>query len=927
LLWRYKVSDRIRGIRAADLNGDGKIEIAVGSEDYMVYLLQVLDQPQLHKHIERCWAALQEGQPTRELIHELARNPDPYLRAFALVKLASQAAGTFNQNFEVLRELVNDRSDHVRMTFAQTIAPLYQASPDQTRRFLDVLAASRERDIRLAFVGSLADLVQVDRLVGFEYLDRFTRDADRWVRRAVVRQLHRLVSSLPQEVFRCLLITIQDEKEWIRQETARTLAHYFNIHTYDLIIGLRRLIVHGIALQYLSLIAYRSEQPIVHDLILAVVALLSSDLDEANILDRLEITVRVLDKARTLPYGEETWQVYCEFYRLHRMRTIDEIAGYTYTLGQIQLVDPIRFEETLQLLRDLTDIAGILGTYLRREGLGDRLASLLEATTALEKMHTDVGRQYIWVEGQRPRFPDRLVFEILLTKWRAMVTAELRRLRGKADLKPELRTKLVHLEDQIGIWLDIRNLGHSPADNVKVVLKQSDDFAIVGNNYLNFETVPTQNEVRAEFTIQPNKASFHLAFELFYNDAEAKAKVLLFGDLLELQTTKHEFKRIPNPYIPGIPIQDRTMFYGREADLDFLKENLTFLSANMIVVLYGQRRSGKSSLLYQLFNTSMLEPHVPVYIDMQHESLGISTSKFLRNMATSIYRSLKRKNIAISQPRIKDFDKEPTFTFDLFLDDVEDVLKDRKLVILIDEFEILEQKVTEKALSREIFEYLRSLMQHRRRINFLLSGTHTIEQLTAGYWSVFFNIARHRRLSKLTEEAAIQLISEPVKGFLECDPFAIQKIRQLTADQPYLIQLICRSLVEHCNRLQKSYATINDVNTVMGEVMETGQVHFKWVWDQSNLQERLVLSVIAQEGRDEGLSASPSDIEKVYRHYGLAYDHESVMRAIQSLIGRDIIEEVSEGTRFRVPVGLIRGWLREAKPLRRVMLQEKLLAQ
>src|SRR5207249_8141367 len=116
-----------------------------------------------------------------------------------------------------------------------------------------------------------------------------------------------------------------------------------------------------------------------------------------------------------------------------------------------------------------------------------------------------------------------------------------------------------------------------------------------------------------------------------------------------------------------------------------------------------------------------------------------------------------------------------------------------KLVILIDEFEILEQKVTEKLLDREMFPYLRSLMQHRRGINFLLSGTQTLKQLTAEYWSVFFNIARHHRLSKLSEEGATKLITEPVKQYLTYDPFAIAKIRRMTADQPYLIHLICWS--------------------------------------------------------------------------------------------------------------------------------------
>lgn len=923
LLWKYTANDRVRVVRAADLNGDGIIEITVASEDCL-YLLQMLDRQWIQQQIIQCWDVLRRNLPAKELIYELARHPDAALRAFALTRLVEQT-DLVDGDFDLCQQLLNDSSQDVRKTFAHAVVALYKANPNRSRRFLDLLAADREPEVRLAFVDSLPALTAIDWRVGFEYLDRFTRSVDRWVKRAVVRKLYPLAAPYHQQVFRLLLSTVQDQSQWVRQESARTLAHYLAIHSENLIVGAHSLIVKGVDLSVLDLIVHAAAKSIVRDVFRVLLHLLS-DLDEANIVDRLREAVQAFEKTRSLKFGEETWKVHHELYRLHTMQTIDEMARYKCALDHAQLAEVAHFAGTLRILEQLTDVAMILATYLKREGLGDRLASLLEAITAIETVYTNLGREPFQLNTQKPRYPDHLIFEILLKKWRAIVAAELRRLRGKADLRPELQTKLVWLEEKVGVWLDIRNEGRSPADNVQVTLKQSDDFEVIGARSLTFETVPAQGAVLAEFTIRPRTTSPHLTFELIYDDAEAKEKVLLFGDRVELLLSKQEFRHIQNPYTCGTPVQNKDMFYGHEEDLMALKETLSFTSGNMIVVLYGQRRSGKSSLLYQLLNTTILEPHVPVYIDMQGESLGISTSRFLRNMAFAIFRYLRMRKITVDRPSSKDFDEDATFAFDLFLDDVEIVLKDRKLVILIDEFEILEQKVTEKALDREIFEYLRSLMQHRRGLNFLLSGTHTIEQLTAGYWSVFFNIALHYRLSKLSEQAAIQLISEPVMGALEYDGFAIEKIRGLTADQPYLIQLICRSLVEHCNSVQKNYVTISDVNIVLDTVMETGQAHFKWVWGQATLEERLVLSVVAQEGGDEGRLLSLADIEEAYRHYGLPYDHERILRALQNLIEGDIIEDASEGTRFRVPVGLTRRWLREAKSLRRVMLEENLLA-
>jgi hypothetical protein len=218
-------------------------------------------------------------------------------------------------------------------------------------------------------------------------------------------------------------------------------------------------------------------------------------------------------------------------------------------------------------------------------------------------------------------------------------------------------------------------------------------------------------------------------------------------------------------------------------------------------------------------------------------------------------------------------------------------------------------------------------MQHRQGINFLLSGVHTIEQLTAGYWSVFFNIALHHKLSKLGEEASTRLITKPVRESLDYDPFAIKKIRQLTADQPYLVQLICYTLVNHCNLIQKNYVTINDVNTVLREVMQTGEIHIKWIWDQTSQEEKFVLSILAEKGGEEGQFLSLADIKDVYTEQGLAYNHKKVLEALQDLTEKDFAETGSQKTHFRVLLGLSLRWLRETKPLRRVMLEENLLIQ
>lgn len=915
LRWKYRIGDRVRGIQPGDVNGDGKIELIVGSEDQLLYLLQVLDPGEVEREIDGCWQALQHTTSSpAALLCELAHNPQPSLRAFALSRIVAEARPE-ESCLGVLRELVRDTSSDVRQVFAQEITSLYHTIPQHARRFIEILLADQERDVRLAQVDSLVNLVQIDGPVVFQYLERVAKGVDGWVRRAVARKLCRLSEHFPQRAFRLVTRLLRDDKEWVRQEAARTLAHYFDLYDDTFLQDLRILVKNNLDVHLLEIVAYYSTKPIIQDGILATAGLLMN-LDESNVLAKLAQAVSAFTQTRALKYGEEIWQIYRELYHLHLMVTIDEISQYTCALRWDAPDDEANLGAVIHVLRELMKVSTILSIYLKRDRIGDRIVSLLEANSALDRLE-----QTLKEKEQHSRFLDRLLLEILLRRWRGMTVTEIELLRGKADLRPELRVKSARFEEQIGIWLDVRNEGRSPADNVRLTLKKSADIEIVGTTIYEFETIPASDVVVAEFIIKPGSPVPHLTFELVYDDAEARGRVIQYGDQLETRVIDRVFARIPNPYSVGTPIQTREMFYGHSDDLDALQEDLTSRAGNMVVVLYGQRRSGKSSLLYQLLN-SRLAPDICVYIDMQHETLDLSTARLFYHLALAISRAISSAGLETLQPVMQDFRDDPTFAFDQFLRELEGYRGQRRLTIMLDEFEVLEQKVKDRILPPEIFEYLRSLMQHRRDINFLLAGTHTIEQLTKDYWSVFFNIARHHRLSKLQEEAARQLIMEPVRGYADYDPLAVEKIRQLAADQPYFIQLICRALITHCNESSKNYITINDVNIVQRKVMETGQVHFTWLWGQMNQQERFVLSIMAQEGGDEGRSLALRDLKAVYHTYRLPYDHDSMLSALENLVDIDLIERVAEGTRYRISIGLTRRWLLEAKPLRKVLLEE-----
>lgn len=947
LLWKYRSSDRIWVLAAEDIDDDGNVEIALGAEDELE-LLQVVNQQRVRLLIQRCWSALQQGQAPTALLTDLLHNSEPLLRAFALSQLADLPALEPALE-EILENFVKDGSLLVRKALIRTAMCHFPNNPHLMDHLLNLLSMDAHSDVRIAFIEQIETLIQYSgeerAALGFEYLQRFSRNIDRFVRRAVVRKLHWLIDEMhdiPQDTFFELLLMVakDEESEWLIEEAARTLAHFFDEYNHELLSRLFRLIKSHVESTTLQGIADHALTPVVQHCLHALVYLFA-ELDEQHVYERTEQAVRALEETTAFRYGKETLLIWTELLYLLGLRTLDEIAQYQCRLTLRQFTEPNEYHLTLlHIFEHLSSVTRILKIYLRRSGINDRLASLLESISAIETMKEYVEREYVALAPEEPRvkFPDHCILEFLFQRWHALVHAQLNELRGRADLHVNLCTRDVRFEEQIVVLLSLTNEGRSSANNVKVSLLHSDDFSVLGRRTHEIETVLPHDEVQVEFVIEPSAYTLNLNVEIFFDDVETIMKSLPYRDRLELRTaaTPLPFTPIPNPYSTGTPIHDSKMFYGREEDIAFLWENLTRREAKTVLVLYGQRRSGKTTILLHLVNSPVLQEHIPVFIDMQNESYQINATKFLRNTAYYIFQALKERGVVVRKPRAEDFASDPTLAFDEFLDEVEaELAAGQKIILLIDEFEVLEEQVQKGRLDPEIFAYLRSLMQHRPHLNFLLSGTHTIEQLTRRYWSVFFNIARHHRLTRLSKKGSAALITRPVAGFLEYDVYGVRKIQHLTGDQPYLIHLICRALVDHCNEQRKAYVTINDINTVLQEVMQTGQFLFDWLWDQITPQERLALAALASIGGDDGRFLSLVEIEEVYRHYHLPYKRETLWTTLKSLVSADIFERdhehnehentrggSTEAARYRISVGLIRLWLRQEKPLEFVMRQE-----
>ena len=337
-------------------------------------------------------------------------------------------------------------------------------------------------------------------------------------------------------------------------------------------------------------------------------------------------------------------------------------------------------------------------------------------------------------------------------------------------------------------------------------------------------------------------------------------------------------------------------------------ENIFPSGQHHTLVCHGLRRTGKSSLLYQIEKRGLSDKRlVPINIDMQ----GISDEiDFYSTLSEKI---ITRLNLTSIEP-VNNFGD-----FKRFIKETASLSGDKVIVLMLDEFEELQMRVEEKRIDRTIFSNIRHLMQHDDHIIFLFCGTHKIEEMQADYWSIFFNTAIYKRIGNLPEEDAIRLIREPVAENLNYDDLAVDYILTMTGCQPYLIQLVCRTIINQLNHSKKrNDVLVNDVDDAVAEIFSEDNDNFsKEAWGNSGYLERMILSaaaelltyqILEQVNQEEILSKLVPLMEN--------FSRENALDTLDKLVYSEILTEKSQNYRFTV--NMMRQWIATRHPLRKV---------
>jgi hypothetical protein len=361
-----------------------------------------------------------------------------------------------------------------------------------------------------------------------------------------------------------------------------------------------------------------------------------------------------------------------------------------------------------------------------------------------------------------------------------------------------------------------------------------------------------------------------------------------------------------NPYIAGNPIRDAEMFFGRQDVFRFVKETLVGRYQDNAIVLFGGRRTGKTSVLYQM--ERHLDPrYVPVFVDLQGISLE-GLGEMLWGVARQAARVLRRhKGIRLSIPSREDFGRDPEGCFrDGFLDHVLQALEDGHLLLMLDEAARLHEQVQAGRLEPRVFDLLRSLIQYHPRLTFVFSIGSGLEEMRQDF-ALLFNLCQYKKISFLDREAARALITEPVKEHYRYAPGAVARILEVTHGHPYYTQLVCNRLFARWTRHGGDEVTRSDVEAVLGEAAEQGMASLQYAWEEASDAAKVILAALTDLMEEGNRPISIDRLRSGLSAQGIEVARRGIGRALQELVRREVLQLIDGGYVFTVD--LMRLWV------------------
>lgn len=522
--------------------------------------------------------------------------------------------------------------------------------------------------------------------------------------------------------------------------------------------------------------------------------------------------------------------LYSKFSSLNEIQNTEQFAesfsALKYKLDQFSQTDRYRINSISELVENVYE-------FNKQVDFEDK-----------ERIHNLIQVKISHLIGEIEESPTDFSFNILRN-----LSSQLERLLKKefsqvvSTSSPELDLRIagegiLHNSDNlVSFQVIISNKrGSAPVSPFELTIEDSDDYTLEVSSGKSDGTLKGGQERPIKLNLVKTKGSSELSalpITVVCNyKVRGSEEDKEFKKTLSLRFySEVEFERIENPFATTAdsgPVEDPSMFFGREEFLENVTESILGSGAKCIII-YGQKRSGKSSVLFHL--RERLDNDSKAFC-IQF-SLGeiiedLSSEVFYYKVLSEIEDSLdilREEGYLVPDfkcPNLNDLSKAPAIVFNEQLKVLRKRMQsiegwsNKKLVLLLDEFTYIYTAIKRGILSDQFMKSWKSFLE-KGHFTSVLIGQDIMPKFTSAYPNEF-GVTEPRRLSYLRKSDAKKLIEKPVwdtkRNQSRFIGNALDLILDYTSSNPYYIQIFCARMIEHMNRIKAITATEADVEEV-----------------------------------------------------------------------------------------------------------------
>lgn len=284
-------------------------------------------------------------------------------------------------------------------------------------------------------------------------------------------------------------------------------------------------------------------------------------------------------------------------------------------------------------------------------------------------------------------------------------------------------------------------------------------------------------------------------------------------------------------------------------------------------------------------------------------------------MASGIDEALVRAGCEPAQAA--SWESDPVRTFGRFISQSMEQLGSKSLLLMLDEYELIESKIDDGILRPDLITFFASLLEAHPRLSLIFTGSHHLDGRNTEYWSILIGKSLYKRISFLSESDALRLITEPVADRVVYPRGIPERIVRLTAGQPFYTQVVCQNMMDRLNEVERSRVRQEDVDAIAQELADNPLPQMIYFWDGLEQDQNRALSLLGEALEDSNGYASAQTLLNFALEQKLeqAFQLSDLERVLNDLFVNELLERERAGEgqyEYRFRADLFRLWVRQA---------------